>query len=420
MSLNPEIEYLYSLQRFGVKLGLENTSRFLQRLGNPESKLKIFHIAGSNGKGSTSSYIASILLEAGYSVGLYTSPHFVTFHERIQIDGNYIEDEYIRTFVRRHKEFITEYKLTFFEVTTVMALSYFAENKVDYVVLETGLGGRLDATNVVHSMASVITSISLEHTDILGSTITQIAGEKAAIIKQDSKVFIGKLPADAVNVIERTCDEKCAECFELEDYIIERDDYIELYTEELDIDKLNTPLLGEYQRRNAALAILAVYETLAIVDPDIYENGIRNVITNTRIQGRFEIIRKNPAIIMDSAHNLEGIESFVKEFRKYGKNYSKKTLLFTALKDKAAGKMLELVQNDFDEIILTTLELDRALTQDEAEEIIKNTSKSVTFKTHPSNIVSEFLNNANPTECLVITGSMYLLGEVKQDVEKFL
>jgi len=202
MDLKSALEKLYSLHTFGIKLGLENIQKFLSTLDNPQSKLKTIHIAGSNGKGSTAAFIASILMEYGYKVGLYTSPHFIRFNERIQINNVQIPDEYLANFITESEDYIDEHKLTFFEVTTAIAFKYFAENDVDFAVIETGLGGRLDATNVLDPLAVVITSISLEHTNILGDTIRKIAFEKAAIIKKHIHVFVGKLPMEAVAVVE--------------------------------------------------------------------------------------------------------------------------------------------------------------------------------------------------------------------------
>jgi dihydrofolate synthase/folylpolyglutamate synthase len=193
MDIDTSLKKLFSLHKFGIKLGLENTIGFLNHLGNPQQKLKTIHIAGSNGKGSTSSFIASILQEYEYKIGLYTSPHFVKFNERVVINGKQIEDEYIATFVSDNESYIDEHQLTFFEVTTVLAFQYFKDMNTDYCVIETGLGGRLDSTNVLNPLATVITSISLEHTNVLGNTIEQIAAEKSAIIKSNSKVFIGML-----------------------------------------------------------------------------------------------------------------------------------------------------------------------------------------------------------------------------------
>ena len=205
MDIQESLNKLYALHTFGVKLGLENIQKFLEVIGNPQSKLQTIHVAGSNGKGSTASFIASILIEKGYKVGLYTSPHFVIFNERIVVNGKYIPDDFIANFIDRYQKYIDEYELTFFEVTTAMAFEYFVFSDVDYAVIETGLGGRLDATNVLNPIACVITSISLEHTDILGNKLEQIAFEKGEIIKSGSKTFIGLLPEEAIKVIEKKC-----------------------------------------------------------------------------------------------------------------------------------------------------------------------------------------------------------------------
>jgi dihydrofolate synthase/folylpolyglutamate synthase len=202
MDFERVLNKLFALHTFGVKLGLENIKVFLEHLGNPQSQLKAFHIAGSNGKGSTSAFTASILMECGFQTGLYTSPHFVKFYERIVINGEQISDQAVANFFEKHEEFIDKHKLTFFEVTTAMAFQYFKDSKVDYAVIETGLGGRLDATNVFNAVGVIITSISLEHTNILGKTLREITKEKAAIIKNHNKVFTGKLPEDAKKVVE--------------------------------------------------------------------------------------------------------------------------------------------------------------------------------------------------------------------------
>ena len=182
----------------------------------------MFHVAGSNGKGSTSAFLASILMEYNYKVGLYTSPHFVRFNERIKINGEEIPDQYIASFVDKYKKLIDLHNLTFFEVTTAMAFEYFVSNNVDYAVIETGLGGRLDATNVIRPLASVITSISLEHTNILGNSVEEITAEKAGIIKNGVPVFIGKLPPSAIAVIEKKCSELTSELYKIIDYVNEK------------------------------------------------------------------------------------------------------------------------------------------------------------------------------------------------------
>ena len=203
MDVETSLQKLFSLHTFGIKLGLENTINFLAHLGNPQKQLKTIHVAGSNGKGSTSSFIASILQETEYKTGLYTSPHFVKFNERIVINGRQIDDEYIAGFVSENEKYIDDNQLTFFEVTTAMAFKYFLEEETDICVIETGLGGRLDATNVLNSLAVVITTISLEHTNVLGNTLSEIATEKSAIIKNGVNVFTGKLKDEAFEVINQ-------------------------------------------------------------------------------------------------------------------------------------------------------------------------------------------------------------------------
>src|ERR1035437_8288518 len=236
MNIDNSLKKLFSLHSFGIKLGLDNIKSFLNQTVNPYEKIKMFHVAGSNGKGSTSSFLASILMEYDYKVGLYTSPHFVKFNERIKVNGAEISNDSIASFIDKYEKLIDDLHITFFEVTTAMTFEYFQTKKVDYAVIETGLGGRLDATNVINSVASVITSISLEHTKILGYTIEEIAGEKAGIIKRGVPVFVGKLPFKAIETIEKKCLEFNSDLFKIIDYIIEKPGIFELYTDELEID----------------------------------------------------------------------------------------------------------------------------------------------------------------------------------------
>ncbi|GMU96892.1 bifunctional folylpolyglutamate synthase/dihydrofolate synthase [Ignavibacterium album] len=417
MDIKQSLEKLFSLHTLGIKLGLDNIRAFLDHIGNPQNSLKAFHIAGSNGKGSTSAFIASTLMEAGYKVGLYTSPHFVRFNERIIINGKYIEDEFIADFLNRHIEFIDKYKLTFFEVTTALAFEYFKTNKVDYAVIETGLGGRLDATNVLNPLACIITSISLEHTNILGDKISQIAFEKGEIIKPKTKVFIGKLSDIAEEVIEKKCNEVKAKLFRLEDYIIEKNDIVELYTEEIELQDWEIPLKGKFQRYNAALAVLAVTKTLDIDEPRIVYDGIKNVIKNTLIQGRYEYIRRQPYILLDSAHNPDGLKVFLDEFRYERKNYKKTSVLFSALKDKDIDSMIKLLKTHFDEYYITEINYERAEKLNDLKKRFDNNNIETVTITDKRKFLSEFLKG-DKNNCLVVTGSMYLLGEIKSIIEE--
>lgn len=418
MNIESTLEKLYALQMFGMKLGLENIRKFLQLLGNPQNNLKCFHVAGSNGKGSTASFIASILQTAGFKTGLYTSPHFVKFNERIRINGTEIEDEFIASFYNQHEHFINENKLTFFEVTTALAFTYFSEKKVKYAVIETGLGGRLDATNVIKPLAVVLTSISLEHTQYLGNTLAEIASEKAAIIKPKAKVFLGLLPEEADEVIQQKCEEVDCELFELEDFIIERETYLELYTEELDIDRLDSPLHGYYQKYNAALATLAVNKTIGLEDLHVFENGLKHVVENTKIQGRYEVVSDNPRIIFDSAHNPEGIDSFLSEFLKEKPRYKRTHLLFGVMKDKEIEEMLTKLKLAFDEIHFTDIPFERAEKKENLLVIATKLNLNANGVENSTEFFIQFKRKVNSDECLVILGSMYLVGEIKKGLIK--
>jgi dihydrofolate synthase/folylpolyglutamate synthase len=415
MEIDSALKKLYSLHQFNIKLGLENISGFLKIIGEPQRKLKTFHLSGSNGKGSTAAFVASILQELGYNVGLYTSPHFVRFNERVKINGLEIPDEYIAGFISGYEKEIDEMHLTFFEVTTALAFQYLYDKKVDYAVIETGLGGRLDATNVLDPSSIVITSVSKEHTHILGDTIEKIAFEKAGIIKENSKVFTGRMLEAAESVIKKKCEETGSELYMINDYTLGKGETLELYTEEIEIDDWNIPLRGIYQKYNAALAALAVIKTLNITNFHPMEHGIKNVIVNTGIQGRYDYYCKAPDIIFDSAHNPESLNNFLTEFQKDEKKYSKRVLLFGVMRDKAVEEMLVLVKDHFDEIHICQARYERALA---VEEIVKIAEKH-NIKTIIERSPVDYLKNFERREqdnCLVVLGSMYLIGDIKSDL----
>lgn len=417
MTIEESLVKLFSLHTFGVKLGLENIQSFLKHIGSPQKKLKTIHVAGSNGKGSTSAFLSSILQELGNKTGLYTSPHFVRYNERIKINNIEIPDSYVSDFISEYDKYIDEHKLTFFEVTTAIAFQYFADEKTDYAIIETGLGGRLDATNVLDPLAAVITSISLEHTHILGDTLEKIASEKAGIIKTGVPVFTGLLASEAANVIEQKCKELNCNYYKLSDYIIKRKDSIELYTEEIELDDFTMPLRGNYQKFNAALAGLVISK---IFDTDDYvhlERGIRNVIRNTGLQGRYEFYNTHPDIIFDSAHNPDGVRNFLCEFKKDVKTYKRKVLLFGVMKDKAIKEMLNELRNYFDEIRVADIKYERAAKIEDLINLAKETGISAAAERNPVDFITSFHNNERD-DCLVVLGSMYLLGEIKSYLER--
>lgn len=418
MNLESSLQKLFSLHTFGIKLGLDNIKAFLDYIGNPEKHLKAFHIAGSNGKGSTAAFIASILQECNYKVGLYTSPHFVKFNERIMINDSQIQDEVVAEFITKYEKYIYKHKLTFFEVTTALAFNYFYDNKVDFAVIETGLGGRLDATNVFNALGVIITSISLEHENILGKTIKEIAREKAAIIKNHNKVFIGNLSEEAQIVIEEKCKETGSQLYKIADYANEKPGSLELYTEEIELDDWTMPLRGSYQKYNAVLASLAVSKVLNIEDTRKIEAGIKNVIVNTGFQGRYEFYNKKPDIIFDSAHNPEGVCNFISEFSKDYNSYNERILIFGAMKDKNALEMLKKLKDVFDKIFISEINIERSYKVEDLVQIAEKAEVEVKPLNSPVSYIENFRSKAKENDCLVVLGSMYLLGEIKSLLEK--
>jgi dihydrofolate synthase/folylpolyglutamate synthase len=411
MDVDSSLKKLFSLHNFGIKLGLENTVNFLNHLGNPQKGLKAIHVAGSNGKGSTASFISSILQEFGFRTGLYTSPHFIRFNERVQINGKQISDDYIASFVTEHENYIDNNELTFFEVTTALAFKYFLENRTDYCVIETGLGGRLDSTNVLNPLAVVITTISLEHTNVLGNNLGQIALEKAAIIKPNTNVFVGILKPEVEKVITDKCEKTNSQLYRLKDFM-EGDKELKFNADDVMIDPVETPLKGTYQKLNAVLAALVVLKTFRLCEQKKYINGLKNVIKNTGIQGRYEYFRKNPTIIFDSAHNSESVTNFLQEFGKEASRYSSKVLLFGAMRDKSMEEMLLKLKPYFDEVVLTEINYERSAGAEDLMDVCNKNNIKATLTIGPSDYVKEFLER-DANECLVVLGSIYLLGEVK-------
>ncbi len=409
-------EKIFSLHKFGVKLGLENILKFLDYIGNPQSKLKCFHIAGTNGKGSTSSFVCSILMEAGYKVGLFTSPHYVKFNERIKINGEEINDDFIVDFMNRYNDFIHENKITFFEVSAAMAFEYFRLKNVDFAVIETGLGGRLDATNVLNPLAVIITSISLEHTEILGNSLPEIAYEKAAIIKNNGRVFLGKLPSEVKPVILNKCAETKSDYFFIDDYFDEDNCVLDFEDLKFNLSGIPVPLKGKYQLLNASLAVTATKKTLNIKDKKILADGLSNVIKNTKLQGRYEVYSESPKIIFDSAHNVDGIKNFINAFRPEKSEYSKCSVLFGAMKDKAIKDMLMEIRSDFDEFYLTEIDYERSCKLNDLSAIADSIGLNYIKINNPTFFVEDFKLKQSSSCCLVVVGSIYLLGQIKSSL----
>ncbi|MBL1213597.1 MAG: bifunctional folylpolyglutamate synthase/dihydrofolate synthase [Ignavibacteriae bacterium] len=412
MNIDKALERLYSLRQLGVKLGLHNIIKILDHLDNPQNDFKSIHVAGSNGKGSTASFIASILMEAGFKVGLFTSPHYVKFNERFRINGKMISDDYIAGFINELEEYINNNEITFFEISTALGFKYFRDSNVDIAVIETGLGGRLDATNTLLPEASVITTISLEHTKILGDTLEKVTAEKAGIIKNNSNVFIGDMATEAVNVLKSTADEKKSNSYDLKDYCEFNRDSLQLRLKNKTINLYTAPLRGYHQLKNAALAILTLNKSFEVENLDNIFDGINNVIDNCGIEGRYEVYSEKPKIIFDSAHNPQGMNAFVDEFKKEKNNYVNRIAVFGAMSDKNLDEMFRTFAPEFSKIFITTINTERAASIDE----LKNTAEKINIEVEAienvENLIINF-NKTNKNDCLVILGSIYLVGEIK-------
>jgi dihydrofolate synthase/folylpolyglutamate synthase len=361
MNYSETLDYLVSrlpmFQRVGAaayKANLNNTLYICDILGNPEKKIKTIHIAGTNGKGSVSHLIASILQEQGYKTGLYTSPHLTDFRERIRINGEKIPEKNVIEFVENHKEKFESIQPSFFEYTFGMALHYFEEEKTDIAIMETGMGGRLDSTNVITPMVSVITNIGFDHTQFLGDTLKKIAVEKAGIIKENIPVIIGESQEELKHVFVNSAILKnAAITFADQIFLLKNIVYASTFDELiLDLYKINKivyaqlscPLTGVYQQKNIVTAIALAEELIRqgfyISKNNIY-NGVKNVVKNTRLQGRWQFLGKNPLIICDTGHNMDGIAHVVSQISKL--NFDNLHFVLGMVADKSIGQILTLL-----------------------------------------------------------------------------
>lgn len=345
MNYQETLDYMFSqlpmYHRIGAaayKADIQPTIDMMEALGNPELKFKSIHVAGTNGKGSVSHFLASILQEAGYKVGLYTSPHLVDFRERIRINGEMIPQQEVVDFVERNRQLFADLKLSFFEMTVGMAFDYFAQEKVDIAVVEVGMGGRLDSTNVILPELSVITNIGLDHTQFLGDTLEKIAVEKAGIIKDGVPVVVGETQPETEPVFRRIATEHFAPItFADQHYVV---DDISRYTEEL---------TGEYQKKNIATVLEAV-EVLNIcsrfsISNSQLQRGLSRVVTNTHLHGRWQTIGTEPLTICETAHNEPGIRAMMDKLKSM--DFKRLHLVYGCVNDKDFRSILQLLVSQF-------------------------------------------------------------------------
>lgn len=411
MEIDNLLDELYSYSMHGIKLGLENIRVLCNELGNPQNDYKIIHIAGTNGKGSTSTTIETILLEAGFKVGKYTSPHILKFNERIRANGKDISDEEIVKYYQLLKNIIhkTNIKPTFFEVTTAMMFKYFSDLNLEYVVLETGMGGRFDATNICQAEICVITNVSLDHTEYLGDTIYKIAREKAGIIKNTPKVIVADSNPDFLKAIS---EEKAKIVNVLEKYkeakkILNFKNFLtEIY---IDNEKYEFSLFGDYQFKN----FLTAYEVLKElgIPNNIIKSGCQKVVW----QCRFERFSLQPLVILDGAHNVDGMTELCKTI-KQGYTPNEVVFITSILKDKDVKHMLPIMRETTDNIIFTSLKENPRGTSGED---IFNQLEDKRGALVENDIIKAFeiAKNLNK-KVIIICGSFYTLSKFKEEINE--
>ncbi len=401
MTYQETLDWMFSqlpmYQRQGkvaFKKDLTNILAFSKELDFPEKKFKKIHVGGTNGKGSTSHMIASVLQEAGYKVGLYTSPHLKNFTERIRINGSEVSKGFVAGFIEKNKSFLEKQQLSFFEMTVGMAFDYFASQKVDIAIIEVGLGGRLDSTNIITPEVSVITNIGLDHTQFLGETLPEIAFEKAGIIKKNTTVVIGERQKEVESVFVEKAKELNSE-------IVFASDSIQNY---------KTDLLGDYQQKNLKTAILTIEKLKDFfVDENQIEKGLLNVVKNTGLKGRWQVLQESPKVICDTAHNTEGLTLTMKQLKK--ENYNNLHIVLGVVSDKKLDDVLGLFPKNA-RYYFCQPNIPRALNVD-ALEVKANAFKLKGKKyTSVNEAYKSARENSDKKDIVYIGGSTFVVAEV--------
>ncbi len=419
MTYEEACEIVYSAKKFGICLGLERMEAMLKELGHPERKLKAIHLAGTNGKGSTLTYLKAIFGEAGYSVGTYTSPAIQKINDKIQLNGKEISDEDFAYLTEQLIPVIEKLKQTSlgapteFEILTAMAFQYFATiAKPDIVLVETGLGGRLDSTNVITPILSIITSIGHDHMDLLGDTISDVAREKAGIIKHQVPVISGCKQEEAIQVMKKRSQKEAAELYQLgEKFTCEQQGETFSFTYQKQCySNLKTDMLGAHQQENAALAIMAVHCLIKKLDFNITENQIRLGLAKAKIANRIEIVKEHPTMIFDGGHNREGMEALSSTLASSFRD-KRITVLFCAMKDKDIKAMLHPITVVASEVVLTSFPYDRAMDPQDAFKIFPHKKVRVIDKWEEA--YGHIVKKLAKDDVFVITGSLYFLNHLR-------
>ena len=415
------LSYLYDLQKYGIKFGLSSTSNLLARLGNPHKNLKAVHIAGTNGKGSTAAMLSAVLTRIGMQVGLYTSPHLVRFNERFRINDQDVNDRGIMDVFLRVKEVVDEREPpTFFEMTTAMALCLFAERGVDWAILEVGMGGRLDATNVIQPQITIINNVGFDHQEFLGFTLGRIAREKAGIIKQGVPLITAVKQPVALAVIKERCSALAAPCYRVGQQIKVRTRGKQLFSYRgltWRLDNLQLPLAGRHQLFNAATALgaLEVLEQLGRLHPT--KEHVQEGLSKTRWPGRLEWFSEDPPVLLDGAHNNAGIVSLRKALQEEY-TYKRLIIVLGIMADKDLWGMLHRLAPLADRIILTRPRYERAAEPESLREMAGEFANRTELIRSVRQALKRAMTMATSEDLVVVTGSLYFIGEVKEIKEE--
>lgn len=426
MNYHETIQFLYKLLPVfhlkgasAYKPGLENTLRLMDALGNPHSKFKSVHIAGTNGKGSVSHYLSAILQESAYKTGLYTSPHLVDFRERIRINGAMIDQQYVVDFVANNKDLIHNIRPSFFEFTMAMSFCYFADSNIDIAVIETGLGGRLDSTNILQPELSIITNIGYDHMEFLGNTLPEIAAEKAGIIKQNIPVVVGETLPETKSVFEEFANKKAAAIYFAEQNQLPEFKVLDGVKMKFNFqDKEYTSgLSGLYQLKN----IRTVFEAVKVLQNSTFsitqqaiETGLEKVCELTGLRGRWEVLGTKPLIIADTAHNSHGIEQLNANLKHY--KFDKLRIIIGMVKDKDLNAVLKLLPSNAI-YYFTKAQSARSLSEVDLEAKAKEAGLSGKSYCNIQSAVNQVLKESDQKDLILITGSNFVVGESLEVLE---
>jgi dihydrofolate synthase/folylpolyglutamate synthase len=424
------IDYLYHklplFSRVGsaaFKKDLTNTRILCEYLGNPQHQFKSVHVGGTNGKGSVSHMLASVFQSSGYTTGLYTSPHLYDFRERIRVNGQVADEDYVISFVEKIKPVIEDIQPSFFEITVAMAFDYFAQKKVEMAIVEVGLGGRLDSTNIITPELSVITNIGWDHMNMLGNSLEEIAAEKAGIIKEGVPVVIGERKKETDPVfLDQSIKKNSPIAFAEDQYNLISQEWKNNHTiitvkkEGQGVRSFELDLPGVYQQKN----LLTVLNALDILQKDGYQitdaaihEGLKNVRQLTGLMGRWEILRERPMVILEVAHNKDGMEQMLQHLKLL--SFGKLHMVIGMVKDKDAAQVLSLLPRDA-KYYFTQAQIPRALPAKELKEKAANFSLTGKVYRDVNEALYEALHNVSMDDLIIVCGSIFLVAEVNKDL----